>query len=292
MLQWNFTKLSTMKYETNEYTIDEGYQNISIVTNTADITFAPSDTADSKVVCYEQSKVRHTVSIKDGALAIEMDDTRKWYDHIGFSFSTPTITVYLPKGAYGALTVKNKTGHMNVPADFQFESMNVTTSTGHVTTAASVAGAAKIKTSTGDICVENASVGALNLAVTTGEVTVSSVACEGNAVITVSTGKTKLSDVQCQNLSTSGNTGRIHLENVIVAKNCSIERSTGDITFTKCDAAELLVVTDTGDVTGSLLSDKVFLVQTDTGRIDVPQTISGGRCSISTDTGDIRITVE
>ena len=56
-------------------------------------------------------------------------------------------------------------------------------------------------------------------------------------------------------------------------------------------AAEILIKTDTGDVKGSLLSEKVFVVQTDTGSIDVPKTVSGGRCEITTDTGDIKISL-
>ena len=32
--------------------------------------------------------------------------------------------------------------------------------------------------------------------------------------------------------------------------------------------------------------------KTDTGRVDVPKTVEGGRCEITTDTGDIKITVD
>ena len=71
-----------------------------------------------------------------------------------------------------------------------------------------------------------------------------------------------------------------------------IERSTGNVKFSDCDAAELFVETSTGDVKGSLLSAKVFIVKTDTGSADVPKTITGGRCEIETDTGDIKITVK
>ena len=50
--------------------------------------------------------------------------------------------------------------------------------------------------------------------------------------------------------------------------------------------------TDTGDVKGSLLSEKIFIPTTDTGDVDVPKTVTGGRCEITTDTGDIKITVK
>jgi len=41
-----------------------------------------------------------------------------------------------------------------------------------------------------------------------------------------------------------------------------------------------------------LLTDKVFITKTDTGSINVPDSITGGRCEIKTDTGDIKITVK
>ena len=63
------------------------------------------------------------------------------------------------------------------------------------------------------------------------------------------------------------------------------------MTFEGSDAAEIFVQTSTGDVEGSLLSSKVFIANTDTGKVDVPKSITGGRCEITTDTGDIRISV-
>ena len=70
-----------------------------------------------------------------------------------------------------------------------------------------------------------------------------------------------------------------------------IQTNTGDVTFDGCDAAEIFVETDTGDVTGRLLTEKIFYAQTDTGKVDVPDSITGGRCEISTNTGDIAVLV-
>ena len=71
----------------------------------------------------------------------------------------------------------------------------------------------------------------------------------------------------------------------------SIERETGDVRLDRCDAAEITVLTDTGDVEGTLLSEKVFIVATDTGKKDVPESLTGGKCKITTDTGDIVIKI-
>ena len=101
-----------------------------------------------------------------------------------------------------------------------------------------------------------------------------------------------LRNVTCENLTSNGNTGDLDLMNVIANGKFSLERSTGDIKFDKCDASEIFIKTDTGDLTGSLLSEKVFIVSTDTGNIDVPKTVSGGRCEITTDTGDVKLSVK
>lgn len=273
VLKWDFLKLSTSKYETNNYEIDENYKNISIVTDTADIVFSPSENLKTSVVCYEQKNIKHSVAVKDGTLVIEIVDTRKWYEHIGINFGTPKITVHIPQGEYGALSVKSSTGDVETPKNFKFESID-------------------ISASTGDIRVENISAGSLDLSVSTGKVIASDITSDGDVKVKVSTGHTKLTDIKCKNIISNGSTGDISLKNVIVKETFSIERSTGKVKFKACDANEIFVKTDTGDVKGSLLSQKVFITQTDTGYVDVPKTVNGGKCEIITDTGDVKIDIQ
>ncbi len=268
-LKWDFTKLSTSKLETSEYEIAEGYENISIVTDTADITFVASDGAATTVVCREWENSKHSVTVKDGTLTIELIDTRKWHEYIGITFGAPKITVYLPEGAYGTLNVNESTGDIVIPEGFSFDSINA-------------------RTSTGDIKIDGISAASLDLSVTTGKITASGVTCSGDVTLKVSTGKTLLKNVTCQNLTSTGDTGKIVLTNVYVENNMDVERSTGDVTFENADAASISVKTDTGDVRGTLHTPKTFYVATDTGKVSVPKT-SGGICEITTDTGDIII---
>jgi len=290
-LKWDFTKLSTVRYETNLHEVDEDYHNISIVTDTADIVFVPSENAGHSVVCYEENSAKHSVFVKDGTLVIEFVDTRKWHERIGFSFGRSKITVTVPRGEYGTLMVRAGTGDVELPKAFTFESMDISQSTGDVTSYASASERIGIKTSTGSILVENIAAGALDLSVTTGRVTVSNVDCREDIVVQVSTGKVILTDIRCKNLGSDGNTGDLILRNVVAAEVFDLERTTGDILLADCDAAEISAKTDTGHVTGSLLTDKVFIARTDTGKVDVPKTVTGGKCEIITDTGDIRITI-
>ena len=213
-LNWDFGKLSTVKYETNEYEITDPFQSINIVTDTADITLVPSE--DVSVVCTEQENAKHTVSVKDGILQIEIVDQIKWYERIGFNFATPKISVYIPQGVYEMLTIKGSTGDVKIPENYQFERVDIHQSTGDVTCLASTTDNMKIKTSTGSIHVENMSVGYLELSVTTGRITAIDVNCEGDMNVSVSTGKTNLTNVLCKNLTTDGNTGDIMLETVVL----------------------------------------------------------------------------
>ncbi|MBR4073716.1 MAG: DUF4097 family beta strand repeat protein [Clostridia bacterium] len=292
LFKWDFKKLSTVKYETNNYEINEKFNNISIISDTADIVLTPAENVKASVVCCEQKNVKHSVAVKEDTLVIELVDRRKWYEHIGINFGTQKITVYIPQGEYGLLSVKSDTSDVEIPDNFKFESIDISVSTGDVKCLASALEKAKIKASTGDICVENISADTLELSASTGKITANSITCEGDVKIKVSTGKTSLTDIECKNLVSKGSTGKISLENVIAKEKFSINRDTGDISFKKCDAAEIFVETDTGDVTGSLLSEKVFITKTSTGDIDVPKTITGGKCEITTDTGDIKIEIE
>lgn len=289
---WDFSQLSANYYETNTHIISQHFHSISIDTDTADITFIPTEEASSSVVCYERKNAIHTVAVTDDTLEIKVVDSRKWYEHIGIHFTAPKITLYLPESQYTALSVNESTGDIEIPDAFQFVRADLRLSTGDVRFEASASETVNIKTSTGKILVENISAGALDLCATTGAITVSNVVCAGDVKTNVSTGKTVLNHLSCKNLTADATTGSITLENVVAEEKFTISTDTGDVRFNGADAGEISVKTDTGDVTGNLLTDKVFIAHADTGKVRVPHTTAGGKCEISTDTGDIMITVK
>lgn len=291
VLNWDLSQLSTVKFETNTHEIQDEYRHLRVVTDTADVTFVPSDDGTTKVLCFEEGNATHTVAVKDGTLTVTIEDTRKWYEHIGFFFQQPHITVVLPAGTYGALSVESDTGDIDIPSAFTPESVKITGHTGNVVHAACATGDVQIQTSTGNITVQNATVGGLSLAVSTGKVTVTDVECQGDVTLSVSTGKAHLTNLRCRDLFSEGDTGGIFLENVVANGRLTLERSTGDVLMERCDAAALFITTDTGDVKGTLLSDKICIATTDTGRVNVPRSAVGGRCEIVTDTGDISIAI-
>ena len=294
-LQWNFSGSYSNNYETNEHEISDSFSSISINTDTADIKFLPleaSNNAACLVVCQEQSKMKHTVKLNGSVLEIALEDTRKWYEHIGIGFESSEITVYLKAGVYGSLLIESDTGDVELPKDFVFESIEISESTGDVRCSASALEKIKISASTGDVHLEGLSAESVAISTSTGDISAFELKCRGELSLTVTTGKSQLDSVDCVNLTTDGSTGSISLNDVIVQNRLTLERSTGDVMLDGCDAGEIFIKTDTGDVEGTLLSEKVFLVKTDTGDVKVPSTLTGGICEITTDTGDVNITIK
>lgn len=291
-LDWDFSRFSTVAFETNTYPVTGDFHNISLRTETAHITVLPADGAEAYVVCREQENLRHTVTVTDGTLTVALSDDRKWYEYIGISTESSSVTLYLPEEEYGTLLIRGSTSDVGIPEDFRFESVDIQVSTGDVHCLASAKGEIALRASTGEIRADSIVAENISLTVSTGRIHLSSVECAGDLLVSVSTGKVELSDIRCGNLSSAGSTGDLLLKRVRASGSMQLSRDTGDIRLEACDAAELKIRTDTGDVTGTLTSDKIFLAESDTGTVRVPSSVAGGKCEITTDTGDIRIAVE
>lgn len=292
----DFTRFDTNKYEDKEYSVTEEFQNIDIQADEADVTLEYAEprsirTATAEVFCTEREKTSYNVRVENGTLRINTDDKRKWFDYIGMFTKSLSVKIVLPMQEYGTLTVSGQTGDVTVPGDFSFESTEIKVSTGDVTYSGSVQDALKIKTDTGSIRLNDVAAGPIDLIVSTGKITADKITAEENISIKVSTGRTVLTDLTCRNLVSSGDTGKLTMKNVIAAEDISVERSTGDVSFDRCDAENITVKTSTGDVTGTLLSEKIFFTKTSTGSVNVPQSMSGGKCDIKTSTGDIDIRI-
>ncbi len=292
MLKWDFSKLSTTKFTTTSYNIGEDFKNISFETSVALIEFIPEERDDVSVICHNPAELSYLAEVKGDTLEIKQHDTRKWYDYIGINFGTEKITVSLPKGEYGVLSIKSSTGDIKIPEGLNFESVEIIESTGDINFASSASKDIKIRTSTGDVTLKNCSADSLDLLTSTGDISVSNVSVAEEIKTTVSTGDISMRDVTCGDYLSSGTTGDTKLKNVVCSGNMKIKITTGHARFDHCDAATLDIETDTGDISGSLLSPKTFEAESHTGDIILPPGSSGGSCKIKTDTGDIEISIE
>ncbi len=288
---FSFGGLSGEKLVSKTYAVGEGIDSIRIKAYTDDIAFVPTEDGSRSVVCLESEELRHSVTEEGGPLVITVEDERSWTDRLMVFRKTPRITVYLPAGEYDSLDIETSTGDVVIPGEFSFESIRAELQTGDIDCAASAAANVAIRTTTGDIRVRDMSCGELELSVTTGHIAVGSARVARLASVKFSTGDVRITGMTAMSFRAKGSTGDITLKDVVTEGDTEIEVSTGDVVFESSDAGSLAVKTSTGDVTGTLRTEKVFITKTSTGRVNVPGTSSGGRCEITTTTGDIAIRI-
>ena len=81
----------------------------------------------------------------------------------------------------------------------------------------------------------------------------------------------------------------VYQTNIAVDDILKINTSTGDVKVVKSDAGEIEIKTSTGDIEASFLTEKVFVTSSSTGDIRVPESYQGGKCKLTTSTGDITV---
>jgi DUF4097 and DUF4098 domain-containing protein YvlB len=230
-LMFSLVGLSSCKGKNivSEYTVNDTFENIYINTSTADITICASLDGVCKVVSSASVYDRYNVSVQDGTLTVDLENIRKWYQFFDVNFDKSTLTVYLPETEYKGLIVDESTGDMDIQSGLQFESMDLSLSTGDVKCHASATELVKIKASTGNIIVENMQTKSMDISVSTGDV--------------------KVTDIVCDSLTASGNTSCFNGANIQASGAVTIIRSTGDILLENIQAEALTVTSDTGDQT-------------------------------------------
>ena len=292
-LGWDFTKLNTVKYETKIFEISEEFGALSADVDSGDIVFKEADDGKCKITCRQRESEPYSVTVNDGVLSISAKSTLKWYGYIGrLDFSSPSMTVYLPKKAYGDIKINGSTGDITLPDGFTFESIDANSDTGDVKCESDVTGRLKISLSTGDIDLRGLSAGEIELKTSTGNMSLRGVECAGDIKAEMSTGNFTAEGVNCESLISGGSTGNVTLKGVTARSSFDIKTSTGNVKFDGADAKTIKAKTSTGDITGTLLGEKIIFAETSTGKTDVPKSSSGGRCELKTSTGDIIISVK
>ncbi len=290
-MKFDFRRLSTRKTVTNTYTPAGEFSDILVDTATEEVSFLPAEDGKCRVVCVEEEGSQHIVIVSGDVLSIKHVNTQKWYDQIGVGSGKTSVTVYLPKKEYAALTLRTDTGDVTVPAAFRFESVLMTASSADIDLRANVEGSIGIRTSSGSISLGGLRASSLELTASTGHISVSDSVIEGKVSARASTGKLGFTDLSCAEAEVKTTTGDVDLVRVLVSEQLRVETDTGDVRFERSDAPEIHVETNTGDVTGTLLTPKIFEADSDTGKVQLPRSEPGGRCELKSDTGDFKLEI-
>ncbi len=156
MVNFDFDRMATVKFEDKSTVISEDFCNIEIKGVECDIKILPSNDGECRVFYSDSEKIKTDISVSDGTLKIKRRDVRKWYDNIGIWIADDiTVKVYLPRDEYGKLNLKTVSGDIGV-RNLRFNEIDAGSTSGDIECEDVISlGSAVIKTVSGDIGLDN-----------------------------------------------------------------------------------------------------------------------------------------
>lgn len=277
----------------------------------------------------DQEEARCRVAVEKGILCIERQSPVK---RPAVVRHTPALEMYLPQTRYDSLEVYTASGDVDLPSDFAFGTLNVTTVSGDVHIFSGIEGDAALKTVSGDMEARNLQVqgtfrlktasgdieaknlqvqGAFRLETASGDIRFETVDVGETLFCKSSSGDVTLLKLRTMDLTASVSSGDVHLDTVSVkgklalsnasgnmdleaclAGSMKLHTASGDVELEDCDAGSLHLDTVSGDIEGRLRTGKDFSAASASGSIRIPPSTGGGKCILNTLSGDIRMTVE
>ncbi len=302
--------LSKDPYIQNTYEFIQPVSSIQIRVSDADVTLLPTEGETCKVVCNETEARAHTVALENGVLSVIQPSLPPVWFSFGFH-SGPAVTVYLPEGAYQALSLQNASGNLDGSGDFTFQTVRLTTSSGSISFSARASQSIDAAASSGDITLESCQAESLTVSATSGDIELLRCQAEklaasassgcisiregtvtGPASAETTSGDLSVTDFSSAAFSAQTSSGMLTLSNACFDGLATLKATSGDVLLRDADAGEFSISTSSGDVTGTLLSGKLFHAETSSGDIHLPgDDSSGGNCEISTTSGDIDLSL-
>lgn len=280
--------LDTRNLQARSYTVDEEFSSVKIVESSSNVYILPTKDKTCRVECYEGEKTHYDVRVENDTLNITRRDRHNFIE-FGI-FSEAPLTVYLPENEYDAIDVSTASGDVEFGGAFTADKVNIDTASGDMSVSSLSCKKLTADGASADIELNNVDCEELSARTTSGEIELADIRAREVSAKSTS-GDIDLRSVRAGSLKTTTTSGEMELENVLVDGKMSLESTSGDIGLERCDAAEFKISSTSGSVYGSLLTGKTFIAHSTSGDIDIPRTDNGGRCEVSTTSGDITLFV-
>ncbi len=293
-INFDFTRLSTVKTERVSYTIEEDFDSIHIDCMESDVRFIKSDSGECIVECIQEENISHKAEVMDGTLNITRIDEREGHEYfvIMFNFEETGVTVHLPEDEYEKLWVKTLSGDVTVPEGLTFTEAEVYCTSGDVVFHADASGNVTAESVSGDIALMNPNAENISVKSTSGDVEVSLVKAKEKLNIETVSGDIDVTRTEAGNISAGCSSGDMEFSDVTSSGEFSAKSVSGDIELNRCDGESLYLKSTSGDISGTLLSEKMFSVHTTSGYVNVPDDGGSEKCEITTTSGDIKIRID
>jgi hypothetical protein len=259
------------EYIENTYEITNDFKDIKIDIKESNVKIV-EEASNARIETKQKENTDFVVEVKNDVLTIVETSNYKWYQHI-WNIRKNVVTIYIPYKTIGNLDIDGSTSDIKIDDNISFSDV-------------------RIKLSTGDTYLSSIKAKSLDLYCSTGDIIVNNVNVDSDIKLDTSTGDIKLIKTDCKTLNINISTGDVFLSDVLVLGDMIIDGDTSDVYLERFDATNIEIEISTGDVKGTILTPKIFMTKSSTGYISVPEIQNGGKCKITTSTGDIIITYE
>ena len=104
----------------NNYPVSGNFTNVSVTDYYADVQFRVSRDGSVSVVTRDAADVTHTVRVEGNTLTVTRPEPSVGQRLFHHEDDDPEVTIYLPAGNYGALTVSNTSGDIETAGQLGF----------------------------------------------------------------------------------------------------------------------------------------------------------------------------
>ena len=277
---------------TNTYTVEESFGNILINDDTGDILVKKSNDGICRIECVESENIKYSVKVEDGALSIEKNDSRKWYEMVEFNFDiddTIELVISLPEGWCEDITLDSSTSDLKLEEGITCKNININLSTGNITSYAKASESFIATVSTGDVQVFGADSKIITLRTGSGNILLENISASTEINATANTGDLRIAEVNSGKITVKTSTGEQVLK-YITCESITAESSTGDKYFTSVTASgDIKLISDTGDVRFEEISARNLTVTTSSGSQKYTDTKLSENLNLTAGTGDISL---
>lgn len=254
ILNINISLFGTPAYIETTHELTDDFNNIEVFEIDGDIRIYMTTEDTAKVISYESQKIYNSVKVENNTLKIIQEDDRNWIEQLRYNLAEDiAIKIYLPYKEYNSLMLKTVSGDINISDRFNFEDVEISTTSGEVYFGADVSYDIYVESISGDI----------------------------------SLGASKADNVEINSTS-----GEVDIFSVTAQNIITVDTVSGDININASDASSLDINSVSGEIDAMLLTNKDYHINTTSGSVRVPESDrSAGRCNASTVSGDIKIGV-
>lgn len=140
-----------LKFKKVSTEITDNFNKIDIKDIDNSVKLLPAEDENCCVICYDNEKISHDITVKNDTLFIALNDNREWYEKIIFNITNNKLIVYIPKKYYEQINISTINGNINSDESLNFNNISAETINGKINLDSQLNGKITLKTINGNI---------------------------------------------------------------------------------------------------------------------------------------------